>query len=567
MPRCDDEFSYLLMSNTFASGRLANPTPPLPEFFETFHVLVRPTYISKYYPAQGVFLAAGEKLTRHPAVGVWLGSALACAAVCWMLQAWVGPVWGLVGGFLVMVEWGVYSYWSQSYWGGMVAAFGGALFFGALRRLWDRLSWGNALGLGAGMAILANSRPLEGALAVGIAGSFFLWRLWRNGQWATSAFWRELVIPAGAVLLLGVAAMGAYDRATTGAVFVAPYVLHERQYQETPPFIFLRERPKIAYSSEMLRKYYENDEWLRYTTLRRFFPCGVAQILRDWWYFYCGILFSLPLLIPVLMRRGWICWLQLAVLAGIFLLPEGAFQGTVWQGCIADVLLAVQVGLLWLVFDGLWPRLAIVLIAALLLLGFVCKWWFSHYSAPVACLIWLLQVEGLRRIWHWRSAAIAGKESSRGRPRSQPVRRSGALTLAIGLRCLVCLFPVVCVLFLIPRLAFRMRGGVDIHTGTDWQQLITDPREWSLQRLELSRWLEAQPTPQLVLVRYSPSHNDYLEWVYNDANLPHSKVIWARDLGTEHNRLLLRQMPERKVWILEADLPRPQLEDYVDPMR
>jgi hypothetical protein len=62
-PRVHDEFSYVLMSNTLVSGHVSNPSPPLPEFFDTFHVLVRPVYASKYFPAQGVFLAIGEKLT------------------------------------------------------------------------------------------------------------------------------------------------------------------------------------------------------------------------------------------------------------------------------------------------------------------------------------------------------------------------------------------------------------------------------------------------------------------------------------------------------------------------
>lgn len=92
VPRIHDEFSYVLMSGTFASGHVANPSPPLPEFFDTFHVLMHPVYASKYFPAQGLFLAASEKFTGHPAVGIWLSSALACAATCWMLQAWIGPV-------------------------------------------------------------------------------------------------------------------------------------------------------------------------------------------------------------------------------------------------------------------------------------------------------------------------------------------------------------------------------------------------------------------------------------------------------------------------------------------
>src|SRR5437899_963793 len=50
VPRVHDEFSYVLMSNTLASGHVSNPSPPLPEFFDTFHVLVRPVYASKYFP-------------------------------------------------------------------------------------------------------------------------------------------------------------------------------------------------------------------------------------------------------------------------------------------------------------------------------------------------------------------------------------------------------------------------------------------------------------------------------------------------------------------------------------
>jgi hypothetical protein len=259
VPRVHDEFSYLLMSDTLAHGRAANPSPSPSEFFDTFHVIVRPVFASKYFPAQGVFLAIGEKLTGHPAAGLWLSSALACAATCWMLQSWVGPVWGLLGGFLMMVQIGVFSYWSQAYWGGIAAALGGALFFGAIHRVWKSLSWPNAIFMALGLVILANSRPLEGLLAALPVSCLFIRRIWMEQLWR-QPFWRDLVLPAGAVLLLRALSTGAYNKAITGSAWKPAYVVHEQQYQESPQFAFLPLRPKISYSSPWVQYNYEISE-------------------------------------------------------------------------------------------------------------------------------------------------------------------------------------------------------------------------------------------------------------------------------------------------------------------
>jgi hypothetical protein len=350
-PSIHDEFSYLLLGDTLAHGRLANPPHPMWRSFETFHVLWWPTYASKYPPAQGAVLAFGQ-LLGHPWIGVLLSAAAMCAAIVWMLQAWMPARWALLAGGLAAIKLCVVCYWINSYWGGAVAAIGGALALGALGRMVRRPARWHGVLLGLGVGILANSRPYEGLIFC-IPVAFLLVR-WVFGKTKYGPCWpqpaRRVLLPVGLILVATVLFMGYYNWRVTGNPFLPPLVEAARTYDTPANFIWQKPAPMIHYNNPEMEVFYNE--------------YGRDNYMRTW-----GTLISM-------------LELKLYRFGVVF----------TWPG-----LLLVLPGLVLLYRDRRWRFLLVVLLAVVLAF-FVTTWPNPHYIAPVTCIHFGVVVQGMRHL-------------------------------------------------------------------------------------------------------------------------------------------------------------------------
>jgi hypothetical protein len=332
-PFLQDDFSFLLAAETFASGHIANPTPAMWPFFETFHVTMTPTYTSMYFPAQGLVMAAAQWLTGNPWLGVLVAAALMCAGICWMLQAWLPAGWALLGGMLAVLRLGLFSYWINSYSGGAsIAALGGALVLGAFPRWMRRLQLRDGLLLGTGMTLLALSRPSEGVLLCLPVALVLVRRLLFGVHRPPLLLLLRRTAPGVLIVAAGIAWMGFYNLRAFGDVRIPPYTLDRATYAVVPYYVWQPARPQPDYRHEEMRRFYVDVELPYFTALKT--PMGfVSQSLikvASVVFFYAGSVLLPPLM---MLRRVWLdrrmrfLWVTLAImLAGllceIFLLPH-----------------------------------------------------------------------------------------------------------------------------------------------------------------------------------------------------------------------------------------------------
>jgi hypothetical protein len=403
-----------------------------------------------------------------------------------MLQGWFPPTWSLFGGILASLHLAILTYWMNSYWCPALAAIGGALVLGALPRLRARPHLRDALLLALGLAIMANSRPYEGlvfSIAVALAVPFWLnfWRVRRRLP-PPAVLFRRVVLPGSLALVITAAATGYYYWRVTGSPVRMTYAVNRQTYAVVPYFLFFNMRAVPTYHHAAMRDYYAGWEVRQFEEART--PRGFIR--RTWhkafelWRFFIGPAFTLPL----------------------FALPFALRDRRIRLPLIAGVIFSVG----WLVET----------------------WTFPHYVAPATGLVYLVVLQCVRRMDHWRW---------RGAPTGRWLTRS---------------LPVVCLGMILLRVV-----AVAVHAPLEprW------PRG-NLDQPKVEAYLRQIPGGHLVIVRYGPEHNVDRDWVYNEPDIDHAAIVWARDMGDEQNRELLRYFAGRHAWLMQGDEVPPKLEPY-----
>lgn len=207
VPTVHDEAAYVLQAEIFARGGWAVPAPPLPQFFEQFHVFVTPVLSPKYPPGHAILLVPGVLLGLPGLIPVLLSGltgGLLFALARRMSNAWIALLTWLLWvvapanvlfrqsyfsevttGFLVLVAWWALLDWRESGSTRSILVVSVAIGWGAVTRpltmlmfaipigvyvvwqVWQRRSWRQLMaGAGLGMAILA-LLPIQNAHVTG----------------------------------------------------------------------------------------------------------------------------------------------------------------------------------------------------------------------------------------------------------------------------------------------------------------------------------------------------------------------------------------------------------------
>lgn len=207
-----------------------------------------------------------------------------------------------------------------------------------------------------------------------------------------------------------------------------------------------------------------------------------------------------------------------------FLRTAGRKLASLWQFFLGVPLSLGLIGLP-LLFHDKKMRMPLALLAICLIGLLLETWELPHYLAPAMTLTYLIVVQSMRHIFasQWR-----GKPVGAAWVRSVSVVTAGLVAVAV-------------------------------------LQSFNHPAEWQhagdLRRAQIVSTLNASPGQHLVIVEDRPPFG-HGEWVYNRADIDSSKIVWARDMGSEKNKELLEYFRGRTVWTVNLGNWPPTLRSY-----
>lgn len=359
LPNSPGDFSFLLAADTFLHGRLTNPTPAMWTHLEGVHVTMQPSYMSMYFPGPGLLMAASRLVIGHPWPLILITGAMSCAAICWMLQAWLPPGWALLGGFLAVLRIGLFSYWVNSYTGGAtLTMLGGALVLGALPRLTKTGRFRYALLMACGVVMLALTRPYEGVLlCLPVAVVLGRWILRGENRPAIPVLLRRAALPI-MLIAAALAWLGYYDYRAFGKATTLPYTIDRATYAVAPYYIWQAPHPVPQYRHVEMQRFYTQSEMAGFSQLHSQRGFVLRTILK----LLSGVLFFAGFaLLPPLLMAGKV-------------IRDRRMRFLVWSG-------------------GFW--IAGISIGVFLI---------PHYLAPFTAAVYALGLQGMRHLRQWRPA-------------------------------------------------------------------------------------------------------------------------------------------------------------------
>ena len=292
-PVVADEFSLIFQAETMQHGHLANPGDVTPDF-EAVYVLLRPTYASIYPVLRSFPILLGLLIGIGAWGGVLLSVTALVLAVYWMVRQWVNDQAALLAAAIVIVRFGLFSLWVNSYFGSAFTALGGVLLLGGYRAVTVRPALSGGIAVGAGVAILLTTRPYE---ALFYAAPFLI-ALLVHVALAPGAMRQALVAPAlaaAALIGLGLGCTVASNSAITGNFKTFPYNLYRQTSSLAPAWLISKPVPIVGPGPryDVTRRFLAF-EYEKYQAYRQHLMATETARFRNYWLFYVGFALTIP---------------------------------------------------------------------------------------------------------------------------------------------------------------------------------------------------------------------------------------------------------------------------------